>query len=667
MLRTVVLKRGNIGYGFSINSKAPAVIEAIVKDSAADYAALQVGDIMYEINDVEVDKLHYDSIIRLITNPNDSLKLLVECKKKNPHLLPSGTFWSPRRVSIVHDVKKNKRFLAAKKNLSDSKSKSDSNIKNGTNPLLAELQKDSLFAKMRARINSQESDNEYSDSDTDSSLPPPMKALTVNKKKNADQDRGTNRFSITYSASKIHSSLSGHLENTSTGDMLDAVIVKFVGSRAFTHDENFYSKSLSEIRDCMQELKQDQENRLLLTLFQFRNSSICIKSSSGEINQCYNIDQLAVTGTCLDDKHFFGLVFCDKKDGAKSIFSLHLYKCLSVKCNYDQAAQQFHIHRSKVEIPSLPQSLLRKLSNLHMQYADNKLSDCKTPIMIDNNDLPEMKNKYIKIRTVRSDTAIDDIPQQLNSNDKVTGGKRSSSHVVTYTDSENNHQNKRLKTRQKSEIMHNSDQSEQVSNPMSDEKINQQPDVTPSKDRVATWKTKIELLLVDPAGIRIFYEYLMKEHSEENILFLHACQKFKKLPTTEIAEIKKFSSAIYRTYLADDAAMPINVDYIVLKTIRKYLKSPNVTMFDMAQRQIINLLKFDSYQRFLNSELYKTLLSKEAEKKLVLNNEIDVLIDHVFVTTSENLNADKKTNENKNLKGIFGRKGAQADNKENVC
>lgn len=59
----------------------------------------------------------------------------------------------------------------------------------------------------------------------------------------------------------------------------------------------------------------------------------------------------------------------------------------------------------------------------------------------------------------------------------------------------------------------------------------------------------------------------------------------------------KYSSAIYHTYLADDATMPINVDYIVLKTIKKYLKSPNVNMFDMAQRQVrkivVNRFYFD--------------------------------------------------------------------------
>ena len=48
----------------------------------------------------------------------------------------------------------------------------------------------------------------------------------------------------------------------------------------------------------------------------------------------------------------------------------------------------------------------------------------------------------------------------------------------------------------------------------------------------------------------------------------------------------KYSSAIYQTYLADDATMPINVDHIVLKTIKKYLKSPNINMFDIAQRQV---------------------------------------------------------------------------------
>lgn len=455
MLRTIALKRGNIGYGFSINSKAPVVIEAIVKDSAADYAALQVGDIMHKINGVEVTDLNYDNIIRLITSPGDSLKLLIECKKKHPHLLPSGTFWSPKRANIIHEVKKNKRFLAAKKTLLDpsSKSKSDSNVSNGTNLLLAELHKDSLFAKMRARINSQESDvdDEHSDSDIESSLPPPMKALHSNKK-DINQDQYSNRFSIVYSASKIHSSLSGYLDEVATGKMLDSVIVNFVGSKTFTHDETFYSTSLSEIRDCMQDLKQDQENRPLLMLFQFTDDSLLIQSSSGEIEQRYSIEQLVVTGTCLDDKHFFGLVFCDKKNGEKSIFSLHLYKCLSIKCNYSQAAQQFHLDPSTVEIPSLPQSLLRKLSNLHMQHSESKLNHDKVSsnIRIDDREIPEKEGKFTKIRTVRSDTAITGTQQQQKSNDIIVGEKRSSSHIDTDDKNDNNHQYKKLKTKRKS-------------------------------------------------------------------------------------------------------------------------------------------------------------------------------------------------------------------------
>lgn len=34
----------------------------------------------------------------------------------------------------------------------------------------------------------------------------------------------------------------------------------------------------------------------------------------------------------------------------------------------------------------------------------------------------------------------------------------------------------------------------------------------------------------------------MKEHSEENILFLHACQKFKKLPTESTADVSLFTN-----------------------------------------------------------------------------------------------------------------------------
>ena len=46
------------------------------------------------------------------------------------------------------------------------------------------------------------------------------------------------------------------------------------------------------------------------------------------------------------------------------------------------------------------------------------------------------------------------------------------------------------------------------------------------------------------------------------------------------------------------------------------LQEASITLFDQAQKQIFNLMKFDSYPRFLKSTLYKQCLSGEAERPL---------------------------------------------------
>ncbi|KAM6185464.1 regulator of G-protein signaling 10 isoform 4-T4 [Rhynchocyon petersi] len=67
------------------------------------------------------------------------------------------------------------------------------------------------------------------------------------------------------------------------------------------------------------------------------------------------------------------------------------------------------------------------------------------------------------------------------------------------------------------------------------------------------WATSLENLLEDPEGVKRFREFLKKEFSEENVLFWLACEDFKKTQD---------------------------------------------------KKQIFNLMKYDSYSRFLKSDLF---------------------------------------------------------------
>lgn len=104
-----------------------------------------------------------------------------------------------------------------------------------------------------------------------------------------------------------------------------------------------------------------------------------------------------------------------------------------------------------------------------------------------------------------------------------------------------------------------------------------------------------------------FQEFLKKEFSAENIYFWTACERYRHLsPGQErTAEARR----IYQQHLCVGAPEPVNVDCHGRQCTEQSLQDPDSTVFDQAQKQIFNLMKFDSYPRFLKSDLYKECLS----------------------------------------------------------
>ncbi|PIO34321.1 hypothetical protein AB205_0211660, partial [Aquarana catesbeiana] len=114
--------------------------------------------------------------------------------------------------------------------------------------------------------------------------------------------------------------------------------------------------------------------------------------------------------------------------------------------------------------------------------------------------------------------------------------------------------------------------------------------------RVASWAVSFERLLQDPIGVRYFTEFLKKEFSEENILFWQACEYFSRVPAHD----------------KNEATTPVNIDSQA-QLADDILNAPHPDMFKEQQLQIFNLMKFDSYTRFLKSHLYQECMLAEVE------------------------------------------------------
>ncbi|XP_063740774.1 regulator of G-protein signaling 12b isoform X1 [Eleginops maclovinus] len=133
-----------------------------------------------------------------------------------------------------------------------------------------------------------------------------------------------------------------------------------------------------------------------------------------------------------------------------------------------------------------------------------------------------------------------------------------------------------------------------------------------SERRVASWAVCFERLLQDPVGVRYFSEFLKKEFSEENILFWQACEFFSHVPENDKKQLSQRAREIYNSFLSSKATTPVNIDSQA-QLADDILNAPRPEMFKEQQQQIFNLMKFDSYTRFLKSLLYQECMLAEVE------------------------------------------------------
>ncbi|XP_053573050.1 regulator of G-protein signaling 14 isoform X2 [Bombina bombina] len=129
---------------------------------------------------------------------------------------------------------------------------------------------------------------------------------------------------------------------------------------------------------------------------------------------------------------------------------------------------------------------------------------------------------------------------------------------------------------------------------------------------VGSWAVSFERLLQDPLGVEYFTDFLKKEYSAENIFFWQACEKFQSIPADDTEQLSKESRRIYKEFLSSSSLCPVNVDHQAIIT-EDMLEKPTPDLFRTQQLQIFNLMKFDSYARFVKSPLYQECMVAEVE------------------------------------------------------
>ncbi|XP_041492501.1 regulator of G-protein signaling 12-like isoform X5 [Microtus oregoni] len=169
--------------------------------------------------------------------------------------------------------------------------------------------------------------------------------------------------------------------------------------------------------------------------------------------------------------------------------------------------------------------------------------------------------------------------------------------------------------------------------------------------RVASWAVSFERLLQDPIGVRYFSDFLRKEFSEENILFWQACECFSHVPAHDKKELSYRAREIFSKFLCSKATTPVNIDSQA-QLADDILNAPHPDMFKEQQLQIFNLMKFDSYTRFLKSQLYQECVLAEVEGRTLPDSQQvpsspaskhSVSSDHSNVSTPKKLSGKSKS------------------------
>ncbi|XP_023329260.1 regulator of G-protein signaling loco, partial [Eurytemora carolleeae] len=177
--------------------------------------------------------------------------------------------------------------------------------------------------------------------------------------------------------------------------------------------------------------------------------------------------------------------------------------------------------------------------------------------------------------------------------------------------------------------------------------------------RVGGWAADFDKLLRDSAGLQTFAEFLKKEFSHENIYFWCACERYRKLSAGD--DRLKLAKEIVSKHLGVAATEPVNVDAVARESTAENLQlaneenPPSADLFSTAQKQIYNLMKFDSFSRFLKSDLYKESLLADMGGTSLPYLGLETLDPELRLDTSltESLEGEKKKKEEGRRKSIL--------------
>ncbi len=166
-------------------------------------------------------------------------------------------------------------------------------------------------------------------------------------------------------------------------------------------------------------------------------------------------------------------------------------------------------------------------------------------------------------------------------------------------------------------------------------------------EEVRNWSESFTRLMEHPVGRQLFKEYLLVEHSDENMQFWEAVEVYKNVKNP--AELPDIANDIYEQFVSANSTTEVNLDTRCKAALKEQLKTAiTIDLFEEAQQQCLKLMERDSYGRFTRSLLYRKFLQQQISLEVVRSwgEKFDLLMQHtagrqLFAEFLQNEKADE--------------------------
>lgn len=128
-----------------------------------------------------------------------------------------------------------------------------------------------------------------------------------------------------------------------------------------------------------------------------------------------------------------------------------------------------------------------------------------------------------------------------------------------------------------------------------------------TRGELGKWAESLNALLESRAGVSVFEAFLRSEFSEENLQFYLACEQYRH--SSNNFSLQRRAKDICATYVQPGASREVNLDSKTRELTMQLLQAPSHTSLSHAQKRIYTLLDTDCYPRFLQSNIYLSLLA----------------------------------------------------------